>query len=153
MTTQELILELFNGLKSALPDIPVFLDSDGKIVRNAVTPDKNLSLNPDCVEEALADVGKAVIVCARATTRTAVDASHPCTLRRISIPVEVRTRQLGDDDDGISVSVSEMLDQVEAAIGALETADITDWELGQSGEYENKAGWGYCVAEHLYQLK
>lgn len=146
MNTQNLINELYGCLVEALPSYNIFLNDDGKKIRNANTVDKNSEAEINCVEDALEQTGYAIIVCARLTVRAPMDDARRASLRKIIIPIEIRTQKKTDHDK----SCCEVMDEVESAIVKISSYD--DWVLGDAGEYENKPGWGMVKATHCYEV-
>ena len=138
MNTRERIQELYLALQSALPQYPVFLNEDGRIQRNTV----------HSVEDALSQEGVAIIVCARVTTRMPRANAKSVGIRVLSVPIEIRTQQL---DHKRVPSVSDILDQIEPVL--IQLGDlISNWELVEAGEYENKPGWGFIRVNHQYVI-
>ena len=138
MNTKELIQELYRTLIEAFPQYYVFLNEDGLIQRNTV----------HSVEDALSQTGVAIIICGRMTTRLPRAAAKHTGIRLLSVPIEIRTQQL----DGVKIpSVSDLLDQIEPVL--IEKGNpLSNWELAEAGEYENKPGWGFIRVNHQYVI-
>ena len=66
--TRELITEFYEALTELLPGYHIFLNNDGKKMRNPSRVEGQEN-EITCVEDALSTVGVAIVVCARMTSR------------------------------------------------------------------------------------
>lgn len=92
--TKELIQEFYDALTAKLPIYNIFLNDDGKKMRN---PDRSEGHEAEitCVEDALSRVGVAIVICARMTSRVAKSDVVGASLRTLKLPIEIRTQRVG----------------------------------------------------------
>jgi len=148
--TKELINEFYDALISALPQYNIFLNDDGKKMRNPARVEGQ-EAEITCVEDALSTVGVAIVVCARMTSRVAKSDVVGASLRTLKLPIEIRTQRVGSVEPP---PVLDILDDLETAIIGITSrlANVKQWTLEEAGEFENRQGWGFLIVSKVYSV-
>lgn len=147
--TKELITDFYNALVLALPEYNIFLNDDGKKMRNPARTNEDPEIT--CVEDALSSVGVALVVGSRLTNRTTKTEVIGRAVRVLKVPIEIRTQRIGSTEP---TPVLDILDDLESAVVSLrDNSLITNWTLEEGGEYENRPGWGFLVVSKIYSVK
>ena len=148
--TRELITEFYDALSIALPQYNIFLNDDGKKMRNPARVEGQEN-EITCVEDALSSVGVALIVCMRMTSRVTKNEVFGSSLRELKLPIEIRTQRVGSVEPP---SVLDILDDLEEAVVGMDSrmSNVRPWTLGECGEFENRSGWGFLIISKLYNV-
>ncbi len=148
--TKELIQEFYDALISALPQYNIFLNDDGKKMRNPARVEGQ-EAEITCVEDALSRVGVAIVICARMTSRVAKSDVVGASLRTLKLPIEIRTQRVGAVEPP---PVLDILDDLETAILGIDSqlSNARAWTLEDGGEFENRQGWGFLIVSKLYSV-
>ena len=148
--TKELINEFYEALTEKLPGYHIFLNDDGKKIRNPAREGQE-GAEITCVEDALSKVGVAIVICARMTSRVAKSDVVGASLRTLKLPIEIRTQRVGSVEPP---PVLDILDDLETAIIGITSrlANVKQWTLGEAGEFENRQGWGFLIVSKVYSV-
>lgn len=148
--TKELINEFYEALTEKLPGYHIFLNDDGKKMRNPARVEGQ-EAEITCVEDALSTVGVAIVVCARMTSRDTKSDVFGAALRTLKLPIEIRTQRVGSVEPP---PVLDILDDLEMAIVGITSrrANVKQWTLEEAGEFENRQGWGFLIVSKLYSV-
>lgn len=148
--TRELITEFYEALTELLPGYHIFLNNDGKKMRNPSRVEGQEN-EITCVEDALSRVGVAIVVCSRMTTRITKSDIPGSALRTLKLPLEIRTQRVGTVEPP---QVLDILDELETAIAGITSrlSNIKNWTLEEAGEFENRQGWGFLITSKVYTV-